>query len=273
MPRDRLRDDALPLPPGEVHVPPGEVHVWWADLTRSGLAHELGLGPGLAGLPDVLSPDELARAARYRFARDRERFARARSFLRLALGRYLGTDPRSVEFAYGPRGKPSIAGQSHRHDRPDLRFNLSHSADLVLLAIGWGRDTGVDVERLRPDIEWDDLATRFFDPAEAEALRRLPPGDRARGFLTTWVRKEAYLKARGGGLALGLDRFTVPVGLPAPGSPLPLAVAGDQVESQRWHLQDLDPGQGYVAAVAVEMLPGVSPTPPRIVVLTQTSGT
>lgn len=193
-----------------------------------------------------LSPDEQARAERFRFAVHRDRFVVARARLREILGALLGVAPGRLAFGYGARGKPSLA-------RPfaaeDLRFNLSHADGLALYAIARRREVGVDVERVRPLPDAEDIAARFFSTQEQAALRSLAAPKREEAFFACWTRKEAYLKATGDGLARPLDAFDVSV---LPGLPARLErVEGDPLEAGRWWLAEVRPAAGYLGAVAV----------------------
>jgi 4'-phosphopantetheinyl transferase len=216
-----------------------EVHVWRAALNLD--------TPRLTRLERTLSEDEHARAERFHFPQDRQRFVAARGLLRTLLGRYLGGEPGQVLFCYGPQGKPALAGESGGET---LRFNVSHSGELVLYAVSRGRELGIDIERLRPDFATEQIARRFFSAGEVAALQTLPAGEQRQAFFACWTRKEAYLKARGDGLSLDLKQFEVSL---APGKPAALlSTKHDPQEVLRWSLRDLTPGPGYVAALAVE---------------------
>jgi 4'-phosphopantetheinyl transferase len=224
-----------PPPPNPVSLNGGEVHVWRVRLDVPTAEVE--------GLRALLTPDEQARAARLLFEGDRRRIIAARGTLRMILGRYLDAPPDSLRFCYTSHGKPALAGEME-----SLCFNISHSADLALIAVARERAVGVDIERIRPDVADEQLARRFFSPPEVAALLALPREDRQQGFFSCWTRKEAYIKARGEGLSIPLDQFQVSL---APGEPPALlGVQGD--DPARWSLYDLRPGPGYVAALAVE---------------------
>lgn len=180
-----------------------------------------------ARLYATLSPDERSRSARFRFTRDRQRFIAARGGLRALLGRYLGTRPGQIRFTYNAFGKPELSpGFGNR-----LRFNLSHSAGLALIAITTDGAIGVDLERIRSQPEYAEIARSVFSAADVDRLNRLPIHLYAEGFLTCWTRNEAYVKARGEGLATPLTSLPVP---------------------RRWSLYTLQPAPGYVGALAVE---------------------
>ena len=214
-----------------------DVHVWRVRLDAP------DDGPALLA---VLADDERERLARFVFPRLGERYVTARGRLRLLLARYLGVDAAVLRFVYGPRGKPALAEGAHA----DLRFNLSHSGDLALVAVTRGREVGVDVEADRPDFATEATARRFFSAAEVEAFLALPPASRHEAFFRCWTRKEAYIKALGDGLALPLDSFDVAIGEAA--TEILLATRPDPAEARRWRLAALAPGAGYAGAVAVE---------------------
>ncbi len=196
---------------------------------------------------DVLAPDERARAARFLYEDDRRRYTVARGVLRTLLGRYLDVEPASLRFRYGAHGKPAL---TETPGGRDVRFNLSHSYGLALHAFAVGREVGVDVERIRPNIDVAGVARHSFSPAEVEALTSLPAGQRREAFFNCWTRKEAFIKAHGEGIALGLSRFDVTL---RPGEPAALLrFDDDATEAARWALCALDAGDGYKAALAVE---------------------
>ena len=202
--------------PAQPVLPPGEIQLWRASLTdRDQLGHSLV----------VLSAEERARADRFVFAPDRQAFVLAHGALRDVLGRYLRTAPESLEFTAGPQGKPRVV-----QTFTDLRFNLSHSDGLALIAVTRGREVGVDVERVVDDILFEEIARAYFDPEEVWDLRTAPPHERVTRFFEVWTRKEAGLKASGLGLA-GL---------------------GELRQDPRFATRNLAPADGYAGAVACE---------------------
>jgi medium-chain acyl-[acyl-carrier-protein] hydrolase len=213
-----------------------EVHVWRVPLD---------CGPdAVARLLESLADDERERADRFHFDKDRRHFIAGRGCLRAVLGRYLGEAPGRLSFTYNFYGKPTLASAT------DLRFNLTHSHGLALVAVTRGREVGVDVEYVRRDLAGELLAERFFSPREAAALRALPEPQRREAFFRCWTRKEAYIKARGAGLSLPLDRFDVTL---RPDEPAMLLATHDEPdEARRWTLRALTPGEGYVGALAAE---------------------
>ena len=202
-----------PAGPVRPQLAPGEIHLWRAALDNP---------VRLSGAEAVLSREELLRAGKFARVRDRERFIAAHGALRMVLGLYLSADPQSLEFRTGPMGKPALV-----QTFTDLRFNLSHSGDLALIAVTRGREVGVDVERVQRDIEFDPIVEHYFEPTEAWDLRTAPPQERVGRFFDLWTRKEACVKAEGSGL-------------------------GKKVRTDRFGVRNLCPALGYAGAVASE---------------------
>jgi 4'-phosphopantetheinyl transferase len=195
----------------------------------------------------LLSSDERERALRFHFPLHRRRFSAARGFLRIVLGAYLETDPKTLCFRYSDKGKPALGGMQATSL---LRFNLSHSENVVLLAVTLGREIGVDVECMRPDLELESIAHRFFSAAERESFDRIPLAQKCLAFFNCWTRKEAFIKAKGDGLSLPLDQFDVSL---TPGAPAEiLATRPDAGEKAYWSLCSLDAGPDYAAALVVQ---------------------
>ena len=217
----------------------GEVHVWRAWLDADDAI--------VAALRGLLAPHERERADRFHFPKDRRHFTVARGLLRTLLARYTGRPAELISFDYNKYGRPALAVGEPAED---LRFNVSHSKGLALYAFARGREVGVDVEFLRGEFAGEEIAVRFFSPAEVAALRALPAAERTRAFFACWTRKEAYIKAHGLGLSLPLDGFDVSL---APGEPAALlGTRHDPAQSERWTLRELSPAPGYAAALAVE---------------------
>ena len=152
-----------------------------------------------------LSEAEWERARRFVFKRDRNRFIAAHAALRETLSSQCGIPASMLEFALGPFGKPSLV------EHGGLRFNLSHSQSLGLIAVCDDAEVGADIELLRPMPDAEALAETYFTPAERLALAALPAEARERAFLCCWTRKEACLKATGMGLSVDTRSFEVGV--------------------------------------------------------------
>jgi 4'-phosphopantetheinyl transferase len=218
---------------------PGHVHVWQIDLDSDAQPTD--------NLEALLCDEERARAARFVHAHHRRRFAVRRAALRTILGRYLNTEPGALRFVVGPHGKPALAGAA---SSSGIRFNVSHSDRLALIAVAHSREVGIDIERIRPDVHLHDIARRFLGPAAAQALLALPPKDQPPAFMRCWCSKEACVKALGVGLAAGQDVLEAAM---LPDSLLAaLRAPGWTVESDRWSVSALEIDTGFVAVLAVE---------------------
>jgi 4'-phosphopantetheinyl transferase len=225
-------------PRGNYELSPNAVQVWRATLDQPQDA--------IARFMRVLSPEERARADRFRFVADSRRHIIGRGLARTLLGRCLGSPANQLQFEYNEFGKPRLAAGSCS----PLQFNVSHSGELVLVALTLGRALGVDVERMRRDMATAEIAARFFSPNECRTMAALAADVQCAAFFACWTRKEAYLKARGDGLSLPLDEFDVAF---APGEkPRLLETRHDPAEARRWTMQAPDPGHGCKAALAVE---------------------
>jgi 4'-phosphopantetheinyl transferase len=223
------------LPNSAPRLSANEVHLWT-------LVPE---GEDIAEYTSLLSPAEMERARRFRFPALFERFVSDHGRLRLLLAGYLEADPQSLQFVENEQGKPRISGPDCR-----LRFNMSHTRGLTMIALCLDAELGVDVEAIRAVEDRDEIATRHFSPMESKALLAQPVQERDAAFLRCWTRKEAYIKARGEGLSLPLDRFAVTL---AGNDRAALAHCDwDEQEPHRWMLEHLQPMAGYIGALAIE---------------------
>lgn len=152
----------------------------------------------------LLSSDEHARMARFVFDRDRRSFLLTRALVRTTLSRYAPIRPADWQFIANAHGRPEILDRPS--GVPDLRFNISHTDGLIACAVTIGREVGVDVEQINRRLSHD-VAGRHFAPAEVNDLKQLPEEEQQRVFFDYWTLKEAYIKARGFGLALPLGDF------------------------------------------------------------------
>ena len=206
----------------------------------------------------LLSPDERARQARFRFARDQRRYLVTRALVRTVLSRYAAVQPQDWAFSAGAHGRPAI---STPWPAPALEFNISHSADLVLLGVTSGRALGIDTESIAAREADIDGLDRYFSPQESAALLALPPHERRRRFFELWTLKESYIKARGLGLAIALDAFRFEL---TGERDLTLHMRPDLGDSPRcWRLWQLTLRSDYLAAICAARGGDVSP---RIVV-------
>jgi len=223
--------------PAQPAIWQNEVHVWRVRLDA----------PWSWTFDEALSLDDRTRADRFKFKSDRRKFCVARASLRLILGRYLQTKPGGLQLETNEFGKPFLADQERSQG---IRFNLSHSNELALIAITRDREVGIDVEFMRSEFVSDEVAAHFFSRVEVEQFRSVPAKMRTESFFNCWTRKEAYIKARGEGLSCPLDQFDVFV---APGTPAMLLESRVGVnETERWSFHDIKAGDRYSGSVAVE---------------------
>jgi 4'-phosphopantetheinyl transferase len=192
--------------------------------------HVFSLDEDVRRLAGLLAPDELSRAAQLRFDHDRNRYIACRGTLRALLGA-------RAPFAYGPYGKPRLDGSA-------IRFNVSHSHGVGMIAIARGREVGCDIERIDPSFADEKIPGRFFSPYEVAALRALPKREQCEAFFRCWTRKEAFIKARGMGVSLALDSFDVTLGEHA------ALLRG----AEGWFLRAVEAPDGYAAAIVLKDL-------------------
>ena len=216
----------------EIAIAPGQVRVWSARLDLPSQT--------LDECVHVIRAGERERAARFHFEEHRRRFVAARALLRIILGAYVRVPPDRIRFTYGTNGKPALPGNP-------VHFNTSHSEEHAVFAIAADTPIGVDLERVRPLPDLDQIADRFFSAPEAAALAALAPAQRTEAFFRCWTRKEAFVKALGDGLSYPLDRFAVSLVEAAALD----SVEGDSAKAREWSMYSLSPAEGYLAAVAL----------------------
>jgi 4'-phosphopantetheinyl transferase len=215
---------------------PMDVHLWQAVLDER-LALEFR---------HLLSQDEMDRADRYHFEKDRKDFIAARVLLRTLLTAYLGINSDQLRFAYADKGKPYL----DESELSGVKFNLAHSHGRALFAFSNGREVGVDLEFMRDDLADEKVAERFFSVGEIDSLKTLGPELRKEAFFNCWTRKEAYIKACGEGLSMPLNEFDVSL---APGEAAALLRNHRlPAEAERWTMRSIPMPTGYVAALVVE---------------------
>lgn len=218
--------------------PKDDVHVRAVKLAES--------CPVLPALRRFLSPEEKVRHDRFHSRHDRDQFALGRGGLRVLLARYCRSSPAEVPLRLTPEGKPVLPAGTN----PDgWMFNVAHADGLVVWAFARDRLVGIDTEPVRPLAEEAGVVADYFTPAEVEAYRALPEGERTRGFLRAWTRKEAVLKAAGVGLTEGLAHFVVSLGPDEPACVLRGEPGG--IDASRWSLHDLKIDPGHITALAV----------------------
>lgn len=193
-----------------------------------------------------LSEEEQERWQRFRHEADRQRFLLARALTRSVLANCLQQKPESLQFIRNSHGKPELV-QSAATPEQRLKFNVSHTQGMVVLAVTMADEVGVDVEAVTRDAEMLALAERFFAESETALLRAAVPSQMRDLFFRLWTLKEAYVKARGLGLQLGLDSFAF--GMDAALTPSLLRAEVDDVT--RWSCFSLTYAESFRIAVAV----------------------
>jgi 4'-phosphopantetheinyl transferase len=224
--------------PDQMGLEGAAVHIFAANLDRP--------TGRISAFESTLSPDELDRAGRFHFERDRIRFISGRGVLRAILASYSQIAAAQIHFNYGPRGKPALTDLP---GRPTLHFNLAHADNLALIAVTRAGAVGIDVERIRPMTDAEDIAAHFFSPREVATLGTLPEGQRTEAFFNLWTRKEALLKATGDGLSETLSQIEISF---APGEPARVLRHLEPPQSSVcWTLEELSPAPEFKAAIAV----------------------
>ncbi|OGT09380.1 MAG: hypothetical protein A2V89_02745 [Gammaproteobacteria bacterium RBG_16_37_9] len=212
-----------------------QAHVWRATLIRT--------EKDLADLSSLLSPQEKERAAKYMVKKAADSFIISRAVLRALLAKYLQIEPQSIVFQQNKYGKLYL-------DSSLLQFNISHSHGLALFIFALNAPVGIDVEFVRHDYKFTDIAKKFFSKAEVAELFSLPVSQQIQAFFNCWSRKEAFIKALGEGMFSPLDEFSVEVSVSKEGQ-VRLSYANDDQEGKFWTLEALDPADEYSGAFAV----------------------
>jgi len=225
-----------PTAPAELPALDRTVHVWAVQLDDASV--------DIDGGRELLSPDERERAARFHFEQHQRRYLIAHIALHEILSRYLSVGPAQIFFEFGGNGKPklppvlALAG---------VEFNLSHSNEMALIAFNRVGEIGVDIEYVKPDFKFHDIAERFFTEREVAALRGLPADLQPQAFFKCWTSKEAFLKAKGTGLSGKLDEVEITLGAPDQ-----VRIAADV---PGWTLSELEAVEAYECALVVAGAP------------------
>jgi 4'-phosphopantetheinyl transferase len=217
------------------HLTLNQVHIWKVDV----LSH----AERRMDYTSLLSKDELERANKFRFEKDRLTYITARGVLREMISKYIDKRPSEITFLYNAQSKPYIISDI------DLEFNVSHSGHMILLAFTISHPLGVDIEYNKREIELPMIARSFFAQSETDDLLSLSQNEQLSAFYNCWTRKEAFIKAKGGGLSIPLDQFEVSL-LPKDRPELKV-IRWDQEDVQNWRMQSLRYGTDYTGAVIV----------------------
>ena len=209
--------------------------VWMAQVSTSREA--------LVHLEAWLDPQDRQRAARFRLPEDRSRFILGRALLRKGVGHHLRRPPEEIELTYTQFGRPLLARDQ------GIQFSISHTHDWVALALTAGARVGIDLEYLRAMVDPIELAPRIFSDEDLEAFQALPADERAPAFFRAWTRKEAYLKARGEGIAEALRFVSVSFGSE---ETILLRDRREASVTGSWRLHDLPAPADYMGSIACD---------------------
>lgn len=225
-----------------------EIGVWVVELDAGLESHAEVDGTEPGRELEVLDSEERARAARFVQARDRRRFARCRSALREILGGLVCERPEVLRFRAVARGKPELDFPNLDGKEPPVRFNVSHSAELAVIAVCRVRELGVDVEQVRDIGEAERIVESFFSANELAEFGRIGPEKKAMAFVRGWTRKEAILKGLGVGIAGLADRHETGFGIGEVTALFTPVQPSSRVGV--WQLWEASPRSGFVATVA-----------------------
>lgn len=207
-----------------------EIHLWHTSLSIEPYQeNDLAL---------LLSPDEKARAERFRFNIHRQRYIASRGVLRCILSNYLNIEAKNIQFLYHQHGKPYLS-------ETNLQFNLSHSHDIAVYAITFDNLIGIDIEKTQATYD-NELAKRFFSSVEYAQLTDLQEPEQAKAFYCIWSRKEAICKAVGKGLSFSLSQFSVSASYEKE------KILLDSNEASNWHLKSFTVHTEYQSALATQ---------------------
>jgi 4'-phosphopantetheinyl transferase len=221
-----------------------EAHLW--DLCPEAIVDPATI----AGCLRVLGEEERDQQRRFARAEDRHLYLVTHAAVRRCLARYVDVPPAAFVFERNDHGRPEVAAP---HAARALRFNLSHTRGLAMIAVAREREIGVDVEDTSRSGEVVESLAERFAPNEVRELAALPPARRRQRFFELWTLKEAYGKARGLGLSLPLDQVTFQI----VSGCVAIRFAPVLVDDPRsWQLVTLAPSPTHCAAVALRRAPG-----------------
>jgi 4'-phosphopantetheinyl transferase len=234
-------------------LPDGEIHLWLADLDA---IEDESLH---AAYRELLNDAEKEQEPRFYFARDRRRYLVTRALVRTVLSRYAAVDPAEWVFSTNAYGRPEIdKAEIDNAEAKELSFNISHTHSMIVLGVTRKRALGVDVENFRARNVSMGIADRYFAPQEVTVLNAAPEHEQQYRFFEYWTFKESYIKARGMGLSLPLDKFSFHYASDrAVGIAIEPELADDPA---RWQFWQFRPTADYLVAICAERLGDGSPS-------------
>ncbi len=202
-----------------------KIHVWYIDKKKH--------LPFQEEKNAILSQEEKKRAQQFYFEEDRLSFIIYHACKRFILSQYLLKKPNELIFSKKENGKPILIPQI-------LYFNLSHTHNLGILAITKDKEIGIDIENTKREMDYLNIAKRFFHAIEYESLIKLANNEqRKKYFYRLWTAKEAILKATGEGLSEKLNQVYI--------SEYPYSHSLENKIS----LISLDAPENYIASLAI----------------------
>lgn len=217
-------------------LPTNTVYLWTIDQRTVSAAQ-------LQAMRQTLNEAERAKVARFRFEPLQKTAVISRGTVRIILGDLLAIPPETIQFITNAHGKPALTPPA------DLHFNVAHSGDFVLVAVA-KTAVGVDIEQIKPAVEYGMIARRYFSEWETAVFQTIPAAEQPQAFYNCWTRKEAYLKAIGTGLTTKLDSFDVEFRADREPKLLETRHAPQNVE--KWRLMAVETAVNYATALAVD---------------------
>lgn len=223
-------------PPENLNLTSGHIDIWRTSLDISTVK--------VKGYYELLDSEEKTRVNNYKSSKRSNEFIITRGVLRKTIADLFKVPPSSFQFKYTDKDKPFL--KTDILGVP-LSFNISHSSDHALIAMGFERKLGVDIERIRNNVDFKKLARRFFSKQESEALENYPDTSIPSAFFSCWSRKEAFVKALGDGISFGLSEFTVSIHPEQ--SEIKLETHYDPLATDDWCINNIPAGNEYAAAI------------------------
>ena len=217
----------------------GQIHLWSINAVEN-----IDL---LDSLLNNLSYDEVSRANKFRFEKDRSVYITAKYLLRTLLGQYLNVDPKKIVFEYSEFDRPSYLNNIA------LDFNVSHSGNQIIIGFAKNLTIGVDIEKIKNNFDPLELAENFFSKEEIEALSETNESEKFQAFYRCWTRKESFIKAVGEGLSYPLDSFAVTMNDNE--NAKFIKIDNTQEAKRNWRLYSFIPAKGYIAAITTDGTP------------------
>lgn len=212
------------------------VHIWVIDLNIT--------EDEISFLKNVLSEDEIIKASKFRFQKDKNCSIITRGALRILSSKYLDLKPEDIVFEYGEFGKPDFKMNTK------LKFNISHSGDMAIIGFVLHDDIGVDIEHMKSDFDVLDIASNYFSNSEIDSLKKLPIENYVKGFYRCWTLKESFIKAKSLGLSFPLDSFSVSID--SDEETELLETKWSKKEKDLWKLFTFYPKENYIGAVSIK---------------------